>query len=295
MSLLVYFVLGRTAATSAVAEGASPPPRAAVLAAAEDADAESILHPKQSGSQMHLLLAHLCVCGGVRRVRRGGLGASGSFTSFSQLASHDVLEIAPRWRAPEAVCVVTVYTEDLLLGWGRYAAEVNANWALMHGYRFISFRRQLVSEENFFGWSHPRALHLALGRDDCAFVFLLDGDAVINRVNRSLGPLIRSHLGNESTAELLVTCHSPGDHDSQCLDCQCTRAASRCDRVWPHSRFCAQTKCFGPIFQEMKHKFECAPNSGVVLARNTPTMRRIAAFWTTFGEHLVPVNFGTTC
>ena len=101
---------------------------------------------------------------------------------ISELQSHQLLQMSPRRRAHPLVCVVTLFTEDLLDGWGRFAGENNANWALAHGYELLVFRRLLVADGVFFGWSHVRALHLALQRAECGWVFLLDGDAVVNRV-----------------------------------------------------------------------------------------------------------------
>ena len=223
-------------------------------------------------------------------------------TALGELRAHDVFEVTPKLVAKQHVCVVTLFTEDVLDGWGHSVAELNANWALGHGYRFLMFRRMLVSESVFFGWSWPQALLLVLRerRKECQWVFMLDGDAAVNRAELSLQPLMEQYfrMPNSSRGDheqqdaphILMSCHGPGS-TGNCDSCHCARASQagnkKCPVMWPHSRFARTASLFGGAFVEMKRLNQrCAPNGGVILVRNDAanTSLDIVDFWATFGR-----------
>ena len=206
--------------------------------------------------------------------------------TWSQAAKR-AIEIAPRPHAaaPAATCVVTFYTEDALPAWGRWAIELNANWARLHGYSYIAFLGTLVKPGYFMGWSSPRAMMIVMQlMHRCEWVFSLDGDAIVNRIEDPLAPIADAYLSNSSNGlpppDILASCHYAQGHNGDCGLCSlCLRARNAGLQKCVRRDLSYRTT----LIQSMKRQPHCAPNSGVLLARNTAVARSLIRRWAAFG------------
>ena len=198
------------------------------------------------------------------------------------------LDWVPKMRALPTVCVVSTMTGALLDDWGGVAVEANANWAVAHGYRYTVFTAPLMPPTLHAVWSNPRAVQrvLEMGESECARVFYLDGDALINDVSRRLEPLLERFLPATSStgAEVIATCHSPfADEHGGCLGprdgsgwsaCTCGRAAM--------ATACTSRKYEKMVERKVLGKAAvpwCFINSGAFLLRNAPRSRALVAQW----------------
>ena len=204
-------------------------------------------------------------------------------THFQELPPAAYAEWRPEkaGRAPARICVVSTYSTDLLepTGWGAHTAEVNSNWAMAHGYKFAMFRQKLTNKSLAFTWTKPRAVLFMLeqGEQECAWVFQIDGDAVVNQLSRTIEALIdRLAMGESAgpdSAQLAFTCHSNLGSNDNCHSCRCLRAAERCQP--------------GQLEREFKRSISsgtCIPNTGGYLVRNSATSRDMFRWWAGAGE-----------
>lgn len=204
------------------------------------------------------------------------------------MPAEERLDWVPAHRAQPTVCVVSTMTGALLDDWGGVAVEANANWAVAHGYRYTVFTALLTPPTLHAVWSNPRAVQrvLRMGESECARVFYLDGDALINDVSRRLEPLLDRFLPatSSSGAEVIATCHSPfADENGGCLGppgrsgvsaCACGRAATA--KTCPSRRY--------EVMFERRVKGKayvpwCFVNSGAFLLRNAPGARAVVDRW----------------
>ena len=201
-------------------------------------------------------------------------------THFHELPADAYSEWTPERtrRAPAKICVVSMLSSDLLkpTEWGAFTAEVNVNWALAHGYKFAMFRQRLTNMSLAYTWSKPRAVLFALeqGEGECAWVFQLDGDAVVNRLNHTVEALITQlKMGGDNAAQLALTCHSNLGRGDNCQACRCLRASERCRP--------------GDVEREFKRSISsgtCIPNTGGYLVRNSEVSRAMFRWWAGGGE-----------
>ena len=186
-------------------------------------------------------------------------------------------EWVPRRRAAPTVCVVSVVTAQLLSGWGGYAVEQNANWALAHGYKYVLFTNILLPSGLPAVWSKPRAALSVLqqGERECAIVFFLDGDAVVHGVHRSLDEVISSFLP-VGGPDLVMSCHSPFGRHGACHvgdSCRCDRSmAEHCPRR-------ALEKMLERPIAGARVPPYCHINSGAYLARNSAPSLELMGWW----------------
>ena len=197
--------------------------------------------------------------------------------SWSTLPAGAYREWVPLRRSQPAVCVVSVITSNLLGGWGGFAAEQNVNWALVHGYKYGLFLKQLAGAGVPAVWSKPRAALLMLqrGEDDCQVLFHLDGDAVVVDVNRSITALIARLLPAARGPSVIFSCHSPFGHGGAChvgRTCRCSRAHTTCT---PEQ----MASMLHRPHMGAKYVPWCLINSGVYLVRNSPRSRELLGWW----------------
>eukprot|EP00316_Scyphosphaera_apsteinii_P020644 CAMPEP_0119330782 /NCGR_PEP_ID=MMETSP1333-20130426/79023_1 /TAXON_ID=418940 /ORGANISM="Scyphosphaera apsteinii, Strain RCC1455" /LENGTH=349 /DNA_ID=CAMNT_0007340237 /DNA_START=17 /DNA_END=1066 /DNA_ORIENTATION=+ len=195
--------------------------------------------------------------------------ALGGVAHFHQLNGSAYKVWVPKKRRSR-VCVVSMYSQDLLQpgAWGRYAMEMNLNWAFSHGYKFTIFQERLANPQQSYGWSLPRSVLFMLeqGPHECEWVFSMDGDAVVNNVTASVEPLIKQFFSGSAT-QMLMTCHWHIGLNGDCHNCRCTRARK--------VKHCSEKKT---LFEYGRNS-HCAPNMGVYIVKNTPKAWELMRWW----------------
>ena len=184
-----------------------------------------------------------------------------------------------------AVCVTTFLFHTHLLApgsWALAALELNANWALAHGYRFVHFTApedRAPGGDYWRTFSKVRAALLLLERGEsaCTWVLYIDADAAVNSVRHRVPDAILASASG--AADLYLSCHWPhADASGECHTCRCGLASSNCSA----SR----------LFAEQEGRGWCGVNSGVFAVRNTPSARRLIRWWSTAGEGSCPGGDG---
>lgn len=208
-----------------------------------------------------------------------GIKHPGKPTHFVELAQHEAYkEWVPTRRSTPTTCVVSMYSANLLrVGeWGRYAAENNLNWALSHGYKFSIFRNRLVNETLSFGWSLPRSAMFMLeqGERECAYVFSLDGDAVINNHKHAIASLIAEYLHPEYGSKILMACHWHYGRQGRCQNCECNTRTSLT------AVNCSEEN----VLIEFQGNTHCGVNIGVYLLQNSAHTLKMMRWWAGAGE-----------
>jgi len=180
--------------------------------------------------------------------------------------------------------VVSLYTADLLAdgAYGHSVALQNANYCMAHGYTyslFVGAQPRTAPRSNLL-WLKPRAALLAAHRGDteCAWVWHLDGDAIVHAVSTAVEAHLSRFFERRPQIHVLMSTHEQlGGDSGDSQGCRCTRAgactAGELRREWRHGNRSAGRK---PI--------QCAPNSGVYVVRNGPTARSMLEYWAERGR-----------
>ena len=212
---------------------------------------------------------------------------------FHELEHTAYLEWLPVRRSLPRVCVVSIYTPELLArnASGAAAATINANWALGHGYKYSIFTKALANISiATFGYSLLRSALFMLeqGEEECAFVFGLDGDAVVNRWVQPLKPISDVYM----RGDLLLTCSSPYSHQllnraeakllgqkrfGQFSSHGCGPARNPCRCIRDTSTCSAESEAW-------ERPADCRINIGAYLIRNTRVSREIMRWWAGAGN-----------
>lgn len=226
-----------------------------------------------------------------RRYTAAGFQYPGWPEHFNELTSDYYKEWQPRVRAQPTVCVVSLYTSSLLTqnSWGAYAAEINLNWALSHGYKYAIFRKKLGNETSSILWTKPRLVLFMLeqGELECKWVFSIDGDAVVNKIERSIEGLQLKFLPDASLSqlrsteesvtgkefpEMLMTCHWHHGNMGRCQKCMCFNLNDE--------NACSEAE----TMHEFERNSHCGVNSGVYLLHNSPSSREMMRWWAGAGK-----------
>mmetsp|Transcript_1283 Transcript_1283/g.2989 ORF Transcript_1283/g.2989 Transcript_1283/m.2989 type:complete len:425 (+) Transcript_1283:241-1515(+) len=206
-----------------------------------------------------------------------GLKHPGFPEHFSDLKQAEVYkEWLPKVRSSPATCVVSMYSRDLLKPkmWGRYAAEINLNWALSQGHKYAIFRDRMANSTVSFGWSLPRAALFMLeqGEHECAYVFSIDGDAVVNNYKITVDTLTSTYLkaidGAAVAPKILMACHWHHGKDGACNTCKCSTRASA-------TKSCSEEVAM----KEFVTNSHCGVNMGVYLLQNSAQTRMVMRWW----------------
>eukprot|EP00316_Scyphosphaera_apsteinii_P001822 CAMPEP_0119325752 /NCGR_PEP_ID=MMETSP1333-20130426/66638_1 /TAXON_ID=418940 /ORGANISM="Scyphosphaera apsteinii, Strain RCC1455" /LENGTH=292 /DNA_ID=CAMNT_0007333839 /DNA_START=69 /DNA_END=944 /DNA_ORIENTATION=- len=210
------------------------------------------------------------------------IGSNITVQEFQEVAHfHELNRSAYKEWAPivrrGGVCVVSMYTPELLLqgAWGRYAMEINLNWARLHGYKFTVFQQRLIRPAWSLPWSLPRSALFMLeqGQRECEWVFSMDGDAAVNNATSSVEDLIEQYFTGTPT-QLLISCHWHVGEHGNCHTCRCNRAKPRT------GTHCSEKQ----MLFEYGRNGHCAANMGVYLVKNTPEGRELMRWWVGAGD-----------
>jgi len=203
--------------------------------------------------------------------------------------------------------MASIYTPNLLQGdkgWGAYAAELNLNYAIAHGYKYIMFTRSLITRPGWvFVWNTPLGGEAVLGReeDDCKWLFWLDGDAVVTNVRITLEDrLINPHFGatindTRDGPIMLASCHTSvtAEDGVSCEGCTCFRATKPVEeRVDCRAEYAAITQKYG-----VQHAHElsrnCLINTGAYFVRNSVRARALFQWWASAGNRKCNLRVAT--
>ena len=198
-----------------------------------------------------------------------------TFASASTL-----LHWAPQTLAEPTVCVGSLMVgSSLANSWSGFAAEVNCNWALAHGYSYFILREHVLGAKVPVTWSKvllAQQLAQRTGPDACAYIMILDADAIVHTPERSVGALIdRFFLARRHSTPPLVlyTSHEwrtePGADEASSLGCPCLRASSRCSAA---------------AILEEQAVFKCSINTGAFIVRNSDAALPLAATKATLND-----------
>jgi hypothetical protein len=195
---------------------------------------------------------------------------------FHELQRKDYMEWRPRQRSQPSICVLSTYTRNLLKpgSYGSSVATMNANWALSNGYKYSIITKLFHNKStNAFGYGLVRnsLFMLEQGEDECAFVFFLDGDALVNNPGQTLAPILRKHMHGD----IILTCNSPYGLSKKGISCGPARAPCRCFHPDANCSAVAQARA----------RYDCRINIGGHLIRNTPTSREIMRWWSAAGNN----------
>lgn len=187
-------------------------------------------------------------------------------SAITSITASRLLHWAPRTLAEPTVCLGSLVvgpSSSLAEGWSGYAAEVNCNWALAHGYSYFILREHVLGANVPITWSKvllAQQLAQRTGADACAYSLILDADAIVHTPSRSVGALIERFFlapRHNTPPLVLFTSHEwrtePGADDASSLGCACLRSSARCSAA--------------AILAEQA-VFKCSINTGVFLVRN---------------------------
>eukprot|EP00966_Prymnesium_polylepis_P204928 4747871-Prymnesium_polylepis.1 len=138
-------------------------------------------------------------------------------------------------------CVATLLSADLLSPgrWGRTTVEINANWAVAHGYIFGLFtsapvHRRAAGTDDYctvFAKLHAATAMLEKHNSSCRWLLFLDADAVVNNVSATVEQLADTAATAEAagSADITLACHWPSaDGNGECHSCKCGRSTHVC-------------------------------------------------------------------
>ena len=223
------------------------------------------------------------------------IGTHASPNSSLQDYPDGYVEWLPAKRSKTPICLFTVLTASHArqnggkaeiglsnTSWSTPVQLINLNWALARGYKYgILTKLKLAPHSLAFYDLNFHKLWMALfllrrGVKECAYVFYVDADAIINNIETSVEErIIEPFFSNPNPANLsmVFSSHSFGGDEINGEGCRCNRAtADYCDtngilQQWDQYGFAEMSK-ISKAAASSAARF-CMLN-GALLLRNTP-------------------------
>ena len=245
------------------------------------------------------------------------IGTHASPNSSLQDYPDGYVEWLPAKRSKTPICLFTVLTASHArqnggkaeiglsnTSWSTPVQLINLNWALARGYKYgILTKLKLAPHSLAFYDLNFHKLWMALfllrrGVKECAYVFYVDADAIINNIETSVEErIIEPFFSNPNPANLsmVFSSHSFGGDEINGEGCRCNRAtADYCDtngilQQWDQYGF-SQMSSISKAAASSAARF-CMLNGGLFFLRNTPVAIEIMDFWAHCGRGVCPAHW----